>query len=469
MSLRLFDTRRHDLVDVVPRVPGNIGMYVCGPTVQSSPHVGHLRSALVYDILARWLEYSGYRVTLVRNVTDIEDKVLTNAKELGEDWRALALRSEREFHAVYAAIGIRPPTHEPRATGHITHMVSLIERLISGGHAYVADDGTGDVYFDTASWPEYGALTRQGGDDLEGDIEQLERGKRNSRDFALWKGRKKGEPESASWPAPWGLGRPGWHIECSAMAVDYLGSEFDIHGGGLDLRFPHHENELAQSSAAGDAFARLWLHNGLVSIGGQKMSKSAGNSVYAADLLADARPIVVRYLLGQAHYRSTLEIHAEALAESAAAFERIESFVTRSSRSAGTDLHGGSVPAEFESAMNEDLGVPAALAVVHDTVRAGNSAWDAADSDTAIRCATSVVAMLGVLGLDPTDPTWTTADSRSAAHAALGVLVERLLAEREAARVAKDFATSDRVRDDLAAAGITIEDTPTGPQWSING
>lgn len=469
MSLRLFDTRRHDLVDVVPLVSGNIGMYVCGPTVQSSPHVGHLRSALVYDILARWLEHTGHRVTLVRNITDIEDKVLVNAEAMGEDWRALAMRSEREFQAVFAAIGIRPPTFEPRATGHVTQMISLIQRLIEGGHAYVADDDTGDVFFDTASWPEYGALTRQGGDDLEPDVEQIERAKRHPRDFALWKGRKSGEPASASWPAPWGSGRPGWHIECSAMAADYLGPSFDIHGGGLDLRFPHHENELAQSTAAGDAFAGIWLHNGLVSIAGQKMSKSAGNSIFAADLLTQARPVVVRYLLGQAHYRSTLEIHPEALAEAAAAFERIEAFVTRSIRSSGDNLGGGDVPVDFAAAMNDDLGVPAALAVLHDAVRAGNSAWDESDTDRAHHLARAVVAMLAVLGLDPADPTWTTGDSLSASHAALGVLVQRLLDERETARATKDFARSDRVRDDLAAAGITIEDTSTGPRWSING
>jgi cysteinyl-tRNA synthetase len=281
--------------------------------VQSSPHVGHLRSALTYDVLVRWLEVLGNRVTLVRNITDIDDKVLVNAAAAGEDWRALAQRSEREFHAVYTRMGVRPPTYEPRATGHVTQMITLISRLIEAGHAYAADDGTGDVFFATESWPDYGSLTRQLGDDMESDETADDRGKRNPRDFALWKGHKTGDPASASWPAPWGPGRPGWHIECSAMAVDYLGPVFDIHGGGLDLRFPHHENELAQSSAVGDAFARYWLHNGLVAIAGQKMSKSLGNSVFAADLLSEARPIVVRYLLGSAHYRSTLELHTEAL------------------------------------------------------------------------------------------------------------------------------------------------------------
>ncbi len=467
MGLRLFDTRAHELVDFVPLVAGRVGLYVCGPTVQSSPHVGHLRSALAYDVLTRWCEAQGLVVTLVRNVTDIDDKVLVNAAASGEDWRALAQRSEREFHHVYAAIGIRPPDHEPRATGHITQMITLIAELLERGHAYVVGD-TGDVYFDTESFAAYGALTNQSGEETVLDATTDERGKRGPRDFALWKGHKDGEATSASWPAPWGAGRPGWHIECSAMAADYLGNEFDIHGGGLDLRFPHHENELAQSNAAGHGFARIWLHNGLVSVGGQKMSKSAGNSLFAADLLGQARPIVVRYLLGSAHYRSTLEVHADALAEAAAAFERIESFLDRCERSGGADLKAATLPDEFVRAMNDDLSVPMALAVIHETVRAGNSAWDAGDTRVALERGSEALAMVDVLGLNPRDPIWG-APTSSRAHEALGVLVQRLLAEREAARAAKDFATSDRVRDDLGAAGILIEDTSHGPQWSING
>ncbi len=468
MGLKLFDTRAHELVEFVPRVAGHVGLYVCGPTVQSSPHIGHLRSALAYDVLVRWCEAQGLHVTFVRNVTDIDDKVLVNAAAGGEDWRALAVRSEREFADVYARIGIRPPTHEPRATGHITQMISLISELLQRGHAYVVGEDTGDVYFDTESFAAYGALTNQSGEETGPDATADERGKRGPRDFALWKGRKAGEPESASWPAPWGAGRPGWHIECSAMAVDYLGPQFDIHGGGLDLRFPHHENELAQSTAAGQGFANIWLHNGLVSVGGQKMSKSAGNSIFAADLLNDARPIVVRYLLSSAHYRSTLEVHADALAEAAAAFERIESFLDRCERFGGGDLKPATLPEEFVHAMNDDLAVPMALAVVHETVRAGNSAWDADDAPAALERGSEVLAMVDVLGINPRDPIWG-APTSSRAHEALEVLVHRLLAEREAARAAKDFATSDRVRDDLGAAGIVIEDTSHGPQWSISG
>ncbi|CAB4900163.1 MAG: cysteine--tRNA ligase [Actinobacteria bacterium] len=468
MGLRLFDTRAHELTDFVPLVAGQVSIYVCGPTVQSSPHVGHLRSALTYDVLVRWLEVLGNRVTLVRNITDIDDKVLVNAAAAGEDWRALAQRSEREFHAVYTRMGVRPPTYEPRATGHVTQMITLISRLIEAGHAYAADDGTGDVFFATESWPDYGSLTRQLGDDMESDEAADDRGKRNPRDFALWKGHKTGDPASASWPAPWGPGRPGWHIECSAMAVDYLGPVFDIHGGGLDLRFPHHENELAQSSAVGDAFARYWLHNGLVAIAGQKMSKSLGNSVFAADLLSEARPIVVRYLLGSAHYRSTLELHTEALTEAAAAFERIESFLDRTDRLAEKPLTAGELPNAFVAGMNDDLGVPSALAVIHETVRAGNTAWDSDDAQQAVALGQQVVAMLDVLGLNPRSAAWATSSS-SSAQKALGALVDRLLVEREAARAAKDFSTSDRVRDDLGAAGIVIEDTSHGAVWSING
>jgi cysteinyl-tRNA synthetase len=346
-------------------------------------------------------------------------------------------------------------------------MITLIAELLERGHAYVVGD-TGDVYFDTESFAAYGALTNQSGEETLPDAATDERGKRGPRDFALWKGHKDGEPTSASWPAPWGAGRPGWHIECSAMAADYLGNDFDIHGGGLDLRFPHHENELAQSNAAGHGFARIWLHNGLVSVGGQKMSKSAGNSQFAADLLGQARPIVVRYLLGSAHYRSTLEVHADALAEAAAAFERIESFLDRCERSGGADLKAATLPDEFVRGMNDDLSVPMALAVIHETVRAGNSAWDAGDTRVALERGSEVLAMVDVLGLNPRDPIWG-APTSSRAHDALGVLVHRLLAEREAARDAKDFATSDRVRDDLGAAGILIEDTSHGPQWSING
>jgi cysteinyl-tRNA synthetase len=468
VTVRLHDSRAADVVDLVPLVDGHVSMYVCGPTVQSSPHIGHLRSALVYDIWRRWLTHRGYRVTLVRNVTDIDDKVLDLAAGTDEPWWARAYRVELEFTAAYTALGILPPTYEPRATASIPEMQEIIARLVDRGHAYPAADGSGDVYFDTGSWDAYGALTRQRREDMVEAADADPRGKRDARDFALWKGAKAGEPATASWDSPWGPGRPGWHIECSAMSRRYLGPAFDIHGGGLDLRFPHHENELAQSTAAGDAFASYWLHNGLVSVEGQKMSKSLGNSVFAADFLAAARPIVVRYHLGSAHYRSTIDHHAGSLAEAEAALDRIEGFLGR----AATRLEGVAladapgVPEAFAAAMDDDLAVPQALAVLHETVRAGNAALDADDALAVGTAYHQVAAMVEVLGIDPRAPHWS-GGAHDAAATPLAALVERLVQERAEARATRDFATADRVRDDLAAAGITIEDTPSGTRWSI--
>ena len=465
--MRLFDSKEQALRDFIPLTPGQVGMYVCGPTVQSSPHVGHLRSALVYDQLRRWLTHEGFNVTLVRNVTDIDDKVLDNAKAGGvEQWWALAYRMEAEFTAAYDLLGIQRPTYEPRATASIPEMIAIIERLIERGHAYPAADGSGDVYFDTASWSAYGELTNQKPAEMEAATDADPRGKKAPQDFALWKGHKAGDPDSASWKSPWGVGRPGWHIECSAMSTKYLGTSFDIHGGGLDLRFPHHENELAQSAAAGDGFAQYWLHNGLVSVGGQKMSKSLGNSVFAADLLDKAKPVVLRYLLGSAQYRSTLELHDGAIAEAKASFERIEGFLERVIRDAG-ELVSADVPAAFRLAMNDDLNIPAALAVVFDLVRSGNSALDAGDVATAASQAAEVVAMLDVLGVNPLDAAWATDSSQG--DAALDLLMAELLEARATARANKDFATADLLRERLAAAGITIEDTPNGAHWSFNG
>lgn len=475
MTLRLFDTKAGALRDFVPLRPGAVGMYVCGPTVQSSPHIGHLRSALVYDQLRRWLAYRGLDVTLVRNVTDIDDKVLVNAATAqaqggSEEWWALAYRFELEFTAGYTAIGVQAPTYEPRATASIPQMQELIGRLIERGHAYVASDGSGDVYFDVTSWPAYGELTRQSIDNMEAAADADPRAKRDPRDFALWKGRKLDEPESASFSSPWGPGRPGWHIECSAMSRRYLGPAFDIHGGGLDLRFPHHENEVAQSTAVGDAFANYWVHNGLVHVNGQKMSKSLGNSVYAADLLGAARPLVVRYFLGSAHYRSTIDYHDGSLSEAEAALDRISGFFERVDRRlAGTRFAGSgteTVPGAFAEAMDDDLAVPQALAVLHDTVRSGNAALDAEDLEAAAAARGHVLAMTEVLGINPLSPHWHSAASSAAEHA-LGTLVGRLLDDRHEARQARDFAAADRIRDELTAAGISIEDTPTGSHWSI--
>ncbi|WP_102194219.1 cysteine--tRNA ligase [Microbacterium aurantiacum] len=468
MTLRLYDTRAALLRDFVPLDPENITMYVCGPTVQSGPHIGHVRAALSFDLLRRWLTHRYGRVTFVRNVTDIDDKVLANATE-AEPWWALAYRMEREFTEAYAAAGILPPTYEPRATASVPQMQEIIATLIERGHAYPAIDDSGDVYFDVRSWADYGSLTHQSVDAMEAAEDADPRGKRNPQDFALWKGAKPEEPADAVWASPWGRGRPGWHIECSAMAKRYLGAEFDIHGGGLDLRFPHHENELAQSTASGDGFARYWVHNGLVNVDGQKMSKSLGNFTFAADVLAAHDPLVVRYALAAAHYRSSIDLSDSSWAEAEAALGRIDTFQQRAARAAGGGLGGfasQSLPREFSAAMDDDLGVPQALAVLHETVRAGNSALDAGDTDAALDAARAVMAMTSILGLTP-------ASSRnggaSAEAPALDALVQTMITQRAQARADKDWAAADRIRDAIAAAGITLEDGPDGTHWSIDG
>ncbi|QKJ18819.1 cysteine--tRNA ligase [Microbacterium hominis] len=472
MTVRLYDTKAQALRDFVPIDPANVTIYVCGPTVQSGPHIGHLRGALSFDILRRWLSHRFGRTTFVRNVTDIDDKVLANASD-DEPWWALAYRMELAFTRAYGAVGILPPTYEPRATASIPQMQEMVQRLIDAGHAYPADPGTdaaGDVYFDVRSWGDYGSLTNQSIDAMEAAEDADPRGKRDARDFALWKGAKAGEPASATWDSPWGPGRPGWHIECSAMSRRYLGAQFDIHGGGLDLRFPHHENELAQSTAAGDAFARYWVHNGLVTVGGQKMSKSLFNFILADDVLSVRDPLTVRYALGAAHYRSSLDITESTFDEADAALDRIRTFLERAARADG---HPGryadaELPEAFAVAMDDDLGVPQALAVVHETVRAGNVALDAGDTDAAARAAGQVSAMTSVLGVNPLEAPWTTADGSGAASA-LDTLVQTMIAQRAAARAEKDWAAADRIRDAIAAAGIALEDSADGTHWSLDG
>lgn len=459
MSLRLYDTATREVRPFEPLVPGQASMYLCGATVQAPPHVGHVRSGLVFDILTRWLRASGYDVTLIRNVTDIDDKILQRGEELGEPWWSVAMRNERAFTAAYDALGCIPPTYEPRATGHITEMIELIERLIADGHAYTLD---GDVYFDVRSFSDYGSLSGQRLDDMQPAADSVETGKRDPRDFALWKSAKPGEP---SWPTPWGRGRPGWHLECSAMATRYLGPVFDIHGGGMDLLFPHHENEIAQSQAAGDGFARLWLHNAWVTTAGEKMSKSLGNSLLVSEVIQRVRPVELRYYLGSAHYRSMLEFSDEAMAESAAAYRRIEGFLRRVADRVG-EVPTGALPRAFGEAMDDDLAVPQALAVVHDTVRAGNAALDAGDDASARARAGEVRAMMGVLGLDPMS--WEDRDGDSQAmREVIDALVQAALEDRTEARARKDYAAADAIRDRLSDAGIALEDTADGVRWSL--
>ena len=469
--MRFYDSASATIREFEPVVPGEARIYYCGATVQGEPHLGHIRSALVFDQLSRWMRYRGLKVTTVRNVTDIDDKILAKSADSmqpgfegefpNEQWWALAYRFEKVFARAYAALGIDPPTYEPRATGHIPEMFALIQRLIDRGHAYPALDDSGDVYFDVRSWEKYGSLTNQSIDDMQDSADADPRGKRDPRDFALWKGYKEGEPLTASWESPWGRGRPGWHLECSAMAGKYLGSRFDIHGGGLDLRFPHHENELAQSTAAGDDFANFWMHNGMVTYEGEKMSKSIGNTISPAQMLQMARPLVVRYYLGSAHYRSILDYRPSSLQEAATAIERVEAFLA-----ATQDVlkPGREVPEAFAEAMDDDVNIPRALAVLHEQTRAGNAALAAGED--ASEAANAVMAMAEVLGLAQL-MSFNAEGASDAEHEALDSLIQAVLAERADARAQKDWAKADAMRDLLFSAGVKVRDGAEGSSWSI--
>lgn len=469
--MRFYDSASATIREFEPVVPGEARIYYCGATVQGEPHLGHIRSALVFDQLSRWMRYRGLKVTTVRNVTDIDDKILAKSADSmepgfegefpNEQWWALAYRFEKVFAQAYAALGIDPPTYEPRATGHIPEMFALIQRLIDRGHAYPALDDSGDVYFDVRSWDKYGALTNQSVEDMQDSADADPRGKRDPRDFALWKGYKEGEPLTASWESPWGRGRPGWHLECSAMAGKYLGSRFDIHGGGLDLRFPHHENELAQSTAAGDDFANFWMHNGMVTYEGEKMSKSIGNTISPAQMLEMARPLVVRYYLGSAHYRSILDYRPSSLQEAATAIERVEAFLA-----ATQDVlkPGREVPEGFAEAMDDDVNIPRALAVLHEQTRAGNAALAAGED--ASEAANAVMAMAEVLGLAQL-MSFNAEGTSGAEHEALDALIQAVLAERADARAQKDWAKADAMRDLLASAGVQVKDGANGSSWSV--
>ncbi|HEY0168353.1 MAG TPA: cysteine--tRNA ligase [Jatrophihabitans sp.] len=463
MTLRLYDTATRTVRDFVPLVAGHASIYYCGATVQGAPHIGHLRSGLNFDILRRWLSHRGYDVTMVRNITDIDDKIIAKAAEGNRPWWAHAAIYEQAFRDGYRTLGCLPPTVEPRATGHVPEMITLMQRLIEAGHAYAV---AGDVYFDVRSFPRYGELSGQRIDEMlpAGDSVGDSR-KRDPRDFALWKAAKPGEP---SWPTPWGDGRPGWHLECSAMAGKYLGPEFDIHGGGLDLIFPHHENELAQSVAAGGRFARYWLHNGWVTMAGEKMSKSLGNTVGISAMAEQWRPVELRYYLGAAHYRSAIEYSPEALKEASVAYAKIENFVRRAVELVGQPDEPVELPESFVGAMDDDLGVPQALAIIHNTRRHGSIGLNRGDKDVVRTTLALVLAMTSVLNLNPLDWQRTAAaGSEAALTSTVDRLVRLALQQRQDARSRKDYAASDAIRDALAEAGVLVEDTPEGPRWTV--
>lgn len=515
VDLKLYDTATHEVSRFEPIQPGKVGMYVCGATVQSSPHIGHIRAGVAFDIIRRWFLRLGYRVTFIRNVTDIDDKILDKAAAAGQRWWARAYHYEQEFTGAYEQLGVLPPTYEPRATGHIMDMIHLIERIIDNGHAYVVRDEngelTGDVYFDVASWPHYGELTHQKqttevdeaaavadrmgpsvdatGEDKYNPVDpaDLSEDKRDPRDFALWKRPKATDPADARWKTSFGTGRPGWHIECSAMSYRYLDGMFDIHGGGLDLRFPHHENEMAQTRAAGYRTANRWMHSAWVTAKGEKMSKSLGNGLSVPVVLKEHSAWVVRYALGSVQYRSMLEWSDQTLAEAQAAYDRIMNFIEHAAEALGeqpsreeiTGVSADDLPVDFVAAMNDDVNVSRATAAIFTQVRAGNTQLtelvDDAESGKRAALRTTLVnvrAMLDTLGLDPLAEPWVSggdeAGGASAAQDALARLIDAQLESRAAARKAKDFAAADKIRDDLTALGITIEDGPNGSTWSLD-
>ena len=454
-ELKLYDTKTRQVSQFKPLEKGKVGIYLCGATVQAPPHIGHIRSGVNFDILRRWLIASGYEVTFVRNVTDIDDKILHKAVHEEIPWWQVAMKYERAFTDAYNALNVLPPTYEPRATGHITQMIELMQKLIENGSAYAP--GNGDVYLEVRKLKEYLTLSNQKLDDLQSSEDSDSTYKKDPRDFALWKAAKKGDP---AWPTPWGAGRPGWHLECSAMAHAYLGEEFDIHGGGLDLIFPHHENEIAQSNAAGYKFANSWMHNAWVTTSGEKMSKSLGNSLQVVEILKKVRGIELRWYLGSAHYRSMLEFSFEALTESATAYKRIEAFLSRAASVLGKPVEI-LIADEFKQAMNDDLAVPQALAFISESMRIGNSSAD--DKKVIAKTAGEIRGALSILGCDPQDQAFASGKSNDAA---MDGLIKLALEQREAARVRKDFQAADQIRDQIAALGITVEDTSNGPRWS---
>lgn len=524
-SLHLYNSMTQRVEPVAPTItPKLVSVYLCGATVQGSPHIGHMRSSLVFDVMRRWLERDGTEVRLIRNITDIDDKILAKSSEAGLPWWQWAQIHEREFTKAYESLGIAPPTYEPRATGHIQEMIDLIQRLINKSHAYVGKFGS--VYFDVSSFPGYGQLTHQEDITSAGNSNQVNQTdscslstpeeKHDPRDFALWKAAKPGEPEDASWYSPWGRGRPGWHLECSTMTHKYLGSTFDIHGGGIDLRFPHHENELAQSCAAGWGSARHWVHNAWVTIKGEKMSKSLGNSLFVSDLVDKYGAAPLRLALVSVHYRSIIEFSEKMMSQYVNTWNRLSSAVVNAykiavSKTTANDsdcvpanpidaplnqIRTIDLPVEFTSAMDNDLNIPAAMTEVFKSVKqvekligvlgtdgtANDNTENSNDNvlfenriNTLIKSVLSLRAMLDVLGLDPLSDPWrqdtllllSNESVNNKDREILSRLIEQMIEERQQARKSKNWELADRIRNNFAEYGIIIEDTPSGTRWKF--
>jgi len=452
VPVRIFDTLVRDKVELVPREPGRLSMYVCGPTVYDVPHVGHGRTATTFDVIRRYLGWRGFTVTFVSNVTDVEDKIIARAAATGSSEPEVAARFEAAYWEQLDRLGVRHPDHVPHATEYIASMQALIAELVDRGHAYVVE-GQG-VYFDVVSFPGYGALPHRTLEQLlesAGARVEVDEAKRSPVDFALWKAAKPGEPV---WESPWGPGRPGWHIECSAMSLDLLGEGFDVHGGGDDLAFPHHENERVQAEGAGHGFARHWIHSAMVQVGGEKMSKSLGNFTTLADALDAHGARAFRMAVLQTHYRRAIELGPAELGSAAAAVDRLDAFVRRAqAEGVVASTPDADVVERFRDAMDDDFGTPGAIAVVFDAVSAGHQAMRDGDTARPGALLATVYELTGALGLE------------LAAAGEGDDEIDALVAAREDARRARGFAVADAIRDQLAERGIVLEDTPNGTIW----
>jgi cysteinyl-tRNA synthetase len=455
--VRIRDTLLRDTVELTTREPGKVSIYVCGPTVYDVPHIGNARTAVVFDTIRRYLEWEGFEVTYVSNVTDVEDKIIARAAAEGRTEPEVA----REYEAVYfdhmGRLGVREADHRPHATEYIDDMLDLIGELVDSGHAYEVP-GQG-VYFAVETFDGYGALPHRTLEELResaGARVEVDEAKRSPMDFALWKAARPGEP---AWDSKWGQGRPGWHIECSAMSLDLLGEGFDLHGGGEDLMFPHHENERAQAGAAGHVFARHWIHAGMVTIGGDKMSKSAGNFTTVVEALADFDARAIRLAMLQTHYRRAADLGRVELTAAQKAAERLDALFRRAAASGIAVSHVADAATldRFRAAMDEDFDTAHALAVIFEAARDANRLIDEGEHERAGSIVEAIREVTDVLGLSIDDEGETAVDDNTE--------IDALVRERDDARAARDFARADEVRDELAARGIKLEDTAGGTTW----